>query len=184
MPRIIDLVAVFAVAVVLLLPSASIVAQPALVGDPLELDRLSELEDARFRHPDDAGAALELADAFLSFYRSDWAISTLAAFADRPDYRVHMTLATAHAERLEAAEVVREGTLVEQDCELAEAGKAAPKCPSGTLAKIDLIKRSMQVLVEQHIDPAKDPQHARDEVAKVLHSARYRGPMVNLPPKK
>ena len=72
MSRLFDIVALIAVAVVLLVPKPSVVAQPALVGDPLELDRLATLEDARFRHPDDVEPALALADGFLSFMRADW----------------------------------------------------------------------------------------------------------------
>jgi hypothetical protein len=166
---IVDLVAVLAVAVVLLLPKASITAQPALVGDAIELDRVAELEDQRYRQPDDVEAAIKLADSFLSFFRSDWALATLAQFSSGHDYRVHLLLATAHAERLEAAQVVSECALVEKYC--AEAG---PKCLPGTLAKNDLISSSMKVLVEKNIDPAKDPVRARQAVAEVLHSAHPR----------
>ena len=46
MSRIVDLIAVAAVAVVVLLPSGSLVAKPAVVGDKVELDRVAALEDA------------------------------------------------------------------------------------------------------------------------------------------
>jgi hypothetical protein len=183
MSRIIDLIAVFAVAIVVLLPKPSVKAHPALAGEPLELDRLAELEDARYQRPDDVEPALALAEEHLSFLRSDWALMTLAGFASRPDFRVHMTLATAHAERLEADQVVAEAALVEKDCAEADAGRAAPKCPPGTLAKVGLIRQSMQVLLDGKIDPAKDPVAARDAVSKVLHSAKFKGaPSVSVKP--
>src|SRR5438067_10763985 len=113
MPRVLDLLAVLAVAVVLLLPKASITAQPAVAGDPIEVDRLAELQDRHARSPADVGAALELADGFLSILRADWALATLARYGDSADYRVHLRRATAHAERLESAQAVAEAARVE-----------------------------------------------------------------------
>jgi hypothetical protein len=166
MPRIIDLVAIAAVAVVVLLPKASVDARPALDGDPMELDRVAALQDDLFRKPDDVEAALNLADSFLSFHRADWAIATLQRFSDRGDHRVHLTLATAHAERLESEEVVAESKRVEAIC-------ARSPCPEGALAKAGLLQSAMQALIDGHIDPAKDPQAAKDAVYKALHPARY-----------
>jgi len=184
MPRIFDLFAVVAVAIVVLLPKASVDARPALDGEPLELDRIAELQDDLFRKPDDADAAVKLADAFLSFQRSDWALATLAHFAERADYRVHLTLATAHAERLEPKQVVDETMLVERACADADAGKpnAAPKCPEGTLAKAGLLRDAMQALLDGRIDPAKDPVAAKDAVYKALHPTKYNLVITQKPP--
>src|SRR5438105_9776642 len=100
MSRLLDLFAVIAVAVVVLLPKASVEARPALEGEPVELDRVSKLQDDVLRRPDDLGPSLELADAFLSFVRADWAIATLQPFVEREqrgetpkDARVHLLLA-------------------------------------------------------------------------------------------
>src|SRR5262249_4120620 len=139
-------------------------------GEPMELDRVAELQDDLFRNPDDVDAALKLSDSFLSFMRADWALATMARFSARPDYRVHLLLATAHAERLEARQVVDEAALVEKAC----ADPAAqPKCPEGTLAKAGLFRDAMQSLLDGKIDPAKDPVAAKDAVYKALHPARY-----------
>lgn len=177
MPRIIDLLAVVAVAIVLLLPKASVTAQPALEGDPIELDRIAALQDQRYRQPESVEAALELADAFLGFLRPDWALATLDQFKDRPDYRVHLLAATARAERLEAELAVGEAARAEALCDDV---KAVPRCAPGTDAKIGLIRQAMQTLAEQGIDPAKEPLRARQAVAKVLHSASYRGTTVRV----
>ena len=57
MSRLIDLFAVLAVAVVVLLPKASVTARPAFdqtTGEPVELDRVSTLQDDVLRHTDQA----------------------------------------------------------------------------------------------------------------------------------
>jgi hypothetical protein len=188
MPRIFDLFAVLAVAVVILLPKASVDAKPALDGEPLELDRIAELQDDLYRNPDDVEAAAKLSDGFLSFMRADWALATMSRFADRSDYRVHLTLATAHAERLEAKQVVDEIALVEKGCADADAGKPnTVKCPEGTLARAGLLHDAMQALLDGSIDPAKDPVAAKDAVYKALHPAKYNlilAPHPPAPPKK
>src|SRR3954466_8587026 len=94
--RIVDLIAVAAVAVVVLLPSGSIVAKPALVGDKIELDRVAALEDARFSDPASVDKALLLADAYLRADHAEWALATTAQFADAGDHRVHLARATAY----------------------------------------------------------------------------------------
>lgn len=169
MRRVVDILAIAAVAVVLLVPQPSVVAQPALAGDPMELDRLAALEDARYRHPGEIEPALRLADEFLSFMRADWALMTLDEFAGRGDWRVHLLRATARAERLEAKQAIEEAKLGEQAC-------AAAKCPAGDAAKLGLMRAAMQALVDENIDPAKEPQKARNAVSRVLHSAKFKMP--------
>jgi hypothetical protein len=169
MPRVLDLIAIAAVAVVVLLPKASVEARPALEGDPMELDRVAELQDDLLRQPDDIEAALKLADSYLSFFRSDWAIASLDRFKDRGDCRVHLTLATAHAERLEPTEAVAESKRVFELCGGANAG---PAC-AGATAKAQLLEASMKALLDGKIDPAKDPVAAKDAVYKALHPTKY-----------
>lgn len=170
MPRIVDLIAVVLVAAVLLMPRPSVRARQAMQGQPIELDWLAELQDQRVRQPEDVAAAVALADAHLTFLHPEWALSTLERFSHRPDYRVHLRLATARAERLETELALSEARRVETLC---DDEAAQPPCRPGTLARVGIIRRAMQTLVDQHIDPAKDPLRARKEVAKVLHSARY-----------
>ena len=176
MSRLIDLFAVLAVAVVVLLPKASVEARPALEGESVELDRVGTLQDDLFRDPKDTRAALDLADSFLSSFRSDWAIATLGPFVDREekgeakkDARVHLMLATARAERLEAAQAVAEANEAEAAC---AGGEGTKECPPGTVARARIIGGGMQALVDKKIDPAREPQRAKDEVYKVLHPSR------------
>ena len=178
MLRLVDLVAILALAVVVLLPKASIEARPALAGEHVELDRIAHLQDDVFREPENAEALLGLADGFLSFGRPDWAIASLSRFTaaeqrgerwaqDRlPRARAHLALATAHAERLEAAETVTEARLVEAQCD-----PGLPTC-APLLARAGLIRGAMQALLDKNIDPAQDPQRAKSEVYKAIHPSR------------
>lgn len=166
--RIIDLIAVAAVAVVLLLPSGSLVARPALVGDRVELDRIAALEDARFASPDDVERALALGDAYLRVEHPDWALATTAQFVDRGDHRIHLLRATAYAEGLQAPEAVAESERAYAACDR----EGAPRCDAAARVRIGIVAAPMQALVDQKIDPRKDPKHARAAVAGVLHATK------------
>src|SRR5437763_14334776 len=143
MSRIVDLIAVAAVAVVVLLPSGSLVAKPALVGDKVELDRVAALEDARFAKPDDIEIALALADAYLRAEHPDWALETTAQFTDAGDHRVHLARATAYAERLQANEAVAEAQRGYAACD-----REGPKCDAATRVRIGVVAAPMQALVD------------------------------------
>jgi len=166
--RIIDFIAVAAVAVVVLLPSGSLVAKPALVGDKIELDRVAALEDARFADPADVNKALALADAYLRAEHADWALATTAPFADAGDHRIHLLRATAYAERLQAPEAVAEAERGYAACDK----EGAAKCDAAARVRIGVVAAPMQVLVDRKIDPRKDPKAARAAVAGVLHATK------------
>jgi hypothetical protein len=186
LPRLLDLFAVLAVAVVVLLPKASVEARPALEGDPLQLDRVARVQDDLFREPTDVTKAMELADNLLSFGRADWAIAALAPYVKAPAEpwqraRLHLLLATARAERLEADLAAAEAREAISGCDESDskspAGEPMASCVR-VRASAGLIGAAMQTLVDQHIDPAQDPQRAKSEVYKVLHPSRY-----GLPPR-
>lgn len=173
MSRLIDLIAAAAVAVVLLLPKASLEAHQALVGDELSLDRVAALEDARFAEPNSVDRAVALANLYLEVEHPDWALITTAQFAGKGDHRIELARATAHAERLEA-----EACVSTTERGLAECDAEGARCPAGDRVRFRLISSAMQVLVDQHIDPRKDPRRAKEAVAGVLHGAHAsdRGP--------
>ncbi len=179
MSRIVDLIAVAAVAVVVLLPSGSLVAKPALVGDKVELDRVAALEDARFANPTDVNAALALADAYLFTEHPEWALATTAAFADAVDHRVHLVRATAYAERLQPKEAVDEAARAYAACDR----EGASKCDGAARVRIGVVASPMQALVDANIDPRKDPKAARAAVAGVLHATKAKE-LIKEAPKK
>lgn len=169
-PKFADVVAVAAVAVVVLMPSGSLVAKPALVGDRVELDRVATLEDARFARPDSVDAALALGDAYLRADHPDWALATTAPFVDAGDHRVHLLRATAWADRMQPVESVAESARGEAACD-----KEGPtRCDTAARTRLGLVATPMQALVDAHIDPRKDPKGARDAVAAVMHTTKAR----------
>lgn len=177
-PRIADLIAVAAVAVVVLLPSGSLVAKPALVGDKIELDRVAALEDARFAAPDDVDRALALGDAYLRAMHPDWAIETTAQFADGGDHRVHLLRATAYADRLLPKAAVAEATAAYAACDR----EGPAKCDAAARVRIGVVAAPMQALVDANIDPKKDPKAARAAVTAVLHATKAK-PLIDEAPK-
>ncbi len=87
MTRLIDLFAVLIVAFLVLLPQPSVVVQPAIQGDKTDLDRLAVLQDALYRSPDDVGAAVELARAYLRVEQPGWAVASKAQMDREPRSR-------------------------------------------------------------------------------------------------
>jgi hypothetical protein len=166
MSRLFDLLAVAVVAVVVLLPKASIEAHAALDAESIELERVAALEDRRLAEPDSVEAAVELGDAYLRLGHPDWTLSTLARFAGR-QHRVHLLRATAYAERLEAASAVEETRAGEKVCDAEGAA-----CPETERIRLRLIAGPMQALVDEQIDPHKDPKRARETVSKILHATK------------
>lgn len=167
MNRLFDVLAIAAVAIVFLLPKASLEAKPALEAATIERDRVAELEDRLFTEPDNTDTAVALADAYLRLLHPDWALAVTERFAARGDHRVHLVRATAHAERLEAT-----ACLAETGRGLAACDSEGTKCPPGDRVRFGVISSAMQVLVDQKIDPRKDPRRAREAVAGVLHTTR------------
>jgi hypothetical protein len=179
MPRIFDLIAVGGVAVVLLLPKASLEAKPALTGSKIELDHIAELEDLHFVDPTNVGRANQLAEAYLGLIHPDWALAALASFSDdkiqpgEDGVRLHLLRATAHAERLEPQATVEEAARGHAICDALGA-----RCNPSLGIRLNVIAGPMQALIDRGIDPRKNPKEAADAVSKVLHSTHA------APPKK
>ncbi len=168
MSRVFDLIAVVAVAIVLLLPKPSLEAKPALVGEKIELDRIAELEDARYAEPKSIDHACDLADAYMRLRHFDWALATLEQFKDARDHRVHQLRATAYADRLEPELALAEIKRASEACD----AEGATTCPDRERLHFDQIARPMQALIDQHIDPKKQQREAREAVGKELHSTK------------
>ena len=175
MLKLIDLFAILALAVVLLLPKASVNALPALEGPSVELDAIAAAQDDLARDPFDVGAAARLAHGFLDFGRVDWALATVGPQLAREsqgaavDARAHLIVAAARAERYEIESALAAVPAVEKAC---EGGEGTARCPAGTVARMQLIAAAMTGLRDQKIDPIAEPQRARLEVYKALHPSR------------
>ncbi len=164
MNRVFDLVAVGCLAVVVLMPRASVEARPALSADATYTARVATLEDSLARDPKNETAAAELAELYLQLEHPDWALIVLASFPQQnTTARIQLARATAHAERLEAPAAlaaIKEG---QSTC-------AKSACPPLVVARLSVIGAPMQALVDEKVDPQLDPQKAKAIVGRVLHS--------------
>ena len=170
MNRLFDLIAVGCVAIVVLLPKASVDARPALSADGRDLARVAVLEDALVRYPlgDAAGepTAVELAELYLRVEHPDWALITLAPYRGaESSAKLSLLRATAHAERLDAVASMRAIAEGRAACE-------ARGCAPVIAARMAVIAAPMQALVDQKVDPRIDPTRAKEIVGKALHATR------------
>lgn len=166
-----DAIAVAAVAVVLLLPKASLEAHAAAEGDAIALDRMATLEAERQQRPQDVEAAIRLADEYLDQLHPDWALATTARFAAEkdPSPRLLLVRATAHAERLEADATVATVARIDALC-----AKRDDACAPAIKIKSALIGAAMQSLLDEKIDPNREPRRAREAVSKALRAGKTR----------
>jgi hypothetical protein len=165
----IDIMVIVFLAVAFLMPKGTLGLSPAIpatMGQPIERERLAELEDALYAEPNNETTACELADAYLAVDQSEWALATLAPFAHSDHYRPHLVRATALAERLHANESVGAANAGLKVCD------HDPKCDDAARARLTIIARAMQALVDQHIDGIHDPARAKQAVAEALRSTR------------
>jgi len=166
MNRLFDLIAVGCVAIVVLLPKASVDARPALQGDARDLARVAALQDALVRDPLSEPTATELAELHLRLEHPDWALITLSGFSGKDaSAKLSLLRATAHAERLDAAASI---LAIEEGRKACEARGCSPV----VAARMAVIAAPMQALVDQKVDPRTDPQRAKEIVGKALHSTR------------
>jgi hypothetical protein len=168
--RALDLLAVIAVAVVLLLPKASLEASPAL--DPADVhkvdrDRVGALEDAVAIAPADEARVVALADAYLRLEHPDWALAVTAHLGPGAGPSLRLLRATARAERLEARLA-----LLEVDLGLEACARPSSGCDETTRVRFGVLQAGMKALVDGGIDPASQPVKAREAVAGVLHTTK------------
>jgi hypothetical protein len=165
--RLIDLIAVLIVALLVLLPQPGVVVQPALVGDKADLDRLSVLEDAVFRAPDDVEAAVELARVYLRAEQPSWALAVLRPHLGAGDYRVHQVMASAYATLLKPDLALKEAEAGIKACET-----AGPRCPEPAFIRLQYIANLVRDLAQLGIDPAREPLKAKQRVQAELRAAK------------
>src|SRR3954463_5816988 len=76
--RVLDLAVLLLLGVAIAMPRPDVNVRPALAVDPADRDRIAELQTRLLQTPDDADAALALADIFLDAQHPDWALATLS----------------------------------------------------------------------------------------------------------
>ena len=167
MTKFLDLFAVLVVALLLLLPQPGVVVFQAVQGDKTDLDRLAVLEDARYRAPNDANAAVDLARAYLRIEQPGWAVAALSPFFGQGDYQVHQVAAYAYATLLMPKEALRQA---EQGLNVCEA--RGPQCPDVARIRLQYLADLMRKPAGEGVDPALDPLRAKQLVQQALRHTR------------
>lgn len=167
MTKLLDLFAVLVVAVLLLLPQPSVVVSPAARGDKTDLERLAVLEDARFRTPEDAAVAVDLARAYLRVEQPGWAAATLAPFLGSNDYHVHQAAAFVYATLLMPKESLEQAEASLKACDQLGSG-----CPEVARIRLSYLADLMRQPAVAGVDPSTDPLKARQLVQQALRATR------------
>ena len=165
--RILDLIVLLLLATVLLIPRPDATVKPALAIDPELRDRVAELQSWLVGKPDDADAALELANIYLDGHRPDWALATVGPFARaRPDdFRFQHLRAIAYADRFEGAPAFEAASKALALCESAPAGM--PACGDAVHARLTLLRSALESVAG--VDMKNQPYLAKDNIFRQLH---------------
>lgn len=167
MTKFLDLFAILIVALLVLLPQPGVVVFPAVVGDKTDLDRLAVLEDAHYRAPGDANAAVDLARAYLRIEQPGWAVAALQPFLGHGEYQVHQVAAYAYATLLLPKEALRQA---EQGLNVCEA--RGPACPDVARIRLQYLAELMRKPAGEGVDPALDPLRAKQLVQQALRATK------------
>jgi hypothetical protein len=172
----VDLVALGLLALVFLFPRPGVTVRPALARAGTQtLDRIAELEARMASAPDDAALALELADLYVGQWRPDWALATVGPLAARApgDYRLHLAMTVAHAERFDF--IAAKAAL---DRAKAACGKNAGPAPCGEPERVrmSVFDRAIGDVVAEHVNPANDPNRAKEIIDSAMHNMKIPRP--------
>jgi hypothetical protein len=165
--RILDLIVLVLLATVLLMPRPDATVKPALAVDPELRERVAELQSRLVGKPDDAEAALELANIYLDGHRPDWALATVGPLARaRPDdFRFQHLRAIAYADRFEGAPAFEAASKALALCESAPAGM--PACGDATHARLTLLRSALESVA--NVDMKNQPYLAKERIFRELH---------------
>jgi hypothetical protein len=165
--RILDLMVLVLIATVLLMPRPDASVKPALAVDPELTDRVAELQSTLVGRPDDADAALELANIYLDGHRPDWALATVGPLtrAQPDDYRFQHVRAIAYADRFEGAPAFEAAHKALDLCERAPPG--APPCGEAVHARLALLSSTLESIAS--VDMKNQPYLAKERIFRELH---------------
>jgi hypothetical protein len=171
-----DLGAVGLLALVLLFPEPGVTVRPALPrAGAHEIDRIAELEAKLSSHPDDVDSALELSDLYVVHWRPDWALATLGPLAARypDDFRIPFGMAVAFADRFDFPRAKQAIADARAACTRAA---TRGQCGDPDQVRMSVFEQAVGDVVAQGVNPAWDPNKAREIIDRVLHNARVPAP--------
>jgi len=167
--RILDLMVLLLLATVLLMPRPDATVKPALAVDPELVERVAELQSVLVGKPDDADAALALANIYLDGHRPDWALATVGPLARaRPDdYRFQHLRAIAYADRFEGAPAFDAASAALRLCERTPPPAGVPACGEAAHARLALLRSALESVAG--VDMKNQPYLAKDRIFRELH---------------
>ncbi|HEY3357386.1 MAG TPA: hypothetical protein VGQ83_29315 [Polyangia bacterium] len=175
MGRFVDLFALAALALVILLPRPGVEVKAAVARlDPKTEQRMAELQAALLGKPDDVETAVELSEIYRASMRPEWALATLGPFRTKApdDYRIFSGIAFAHAERLELDAAYR---TMAQAIRLCESGKG-PTCGAAADARMRMIQTGLKRVADQKLDPKLQPAAVQEIMFQTLRQTKISPP--------
>jgi hypothetical protein len=171
--RVLDLAILLLLAAAILIPRPDVKVKPALPADPAVRQRVAELQVQMLAAPDNASAALELADIFMDLRHPDWALASLegAMNAHPDDFRLHHMASLALADHFEPGFAYAEA---QKALNLCDTGTSVP-CGEAERGRLSLLQSALERV--KHMDMRRDPNAAK---AKLIEGLR----MTFIPKKK
>lgn len=163
--RVLDLAILLLLAAAILIPRPDVKVKPALQTDPAVRQRVAELQVQLLAAPDNAAAALELADIFMDLRHPDWALASLesAMNAHPDDFRLHQLASLALADYFEPGYAYAEA---QKAINLCETGTSVP-CGEAERGRLALLQSTLERI--KHMDMRRDPNAAK---AKLIEGLR------------
>jgi hypothetical protein len=161
--RILDLAVLVLLATVVLMPRPDVTVKPALALDQERRERVAELQSELVGRPDDADAAVELANIYLDGHRPDWALATVDGVLERrpDDYRLHHIRAIAYADRFEGSPAFDAATRAVELCD------KTPTCGDAAHARLALLRSTLEAVAK--VDMRNQPYLAKERILEQLH---------------
>jgi hypothetical protein len=161
--RILDLAVLVLLATVVLMPRPDVTVKPALALDQERRERVAELQSELVGRPEDADAAVELANIYLDGHRPDWALATVdGALERRPDdYRLYHIRAIAYADRFEGSPAFEAATRAVELCD------RTPTCGDAAHARLALLRSTLEAVAK--VDMRNQPYLAKERILEQLH---------------
>ena len=172
MKRFLDLIALAALGLVVLLPRPGVEVKAAVDKlDPQTEQRIAELQAALLGNADDREATVEVAEIYRSVHRPEWALATLGPLRDKApdDWRVGFGIAMAHAERFEFESAHGAMRRALTAC---EAGRGPVACGAAQDARMRLVQAGLRRIVDQHIDPRAHPEVVQEIMYQTIRATK------------
>jgi Flp pilus assembly protein TadD len=167
--RILDLIVLLLLATIILMPRPDATVKPALAVDPELRARVAELQSGLIGHPEDADAAVELANIYLDGHRPDWALATVGA-AERfhpNDYRLYHLRAIAFADRFEGEPASDAAARALSLCLQTPTPPGGVACGPAAQSRLSLLASTLAAVAK--VDMKKQPYLAKDRIFEQLH---------------